>query len=173
MAHGPKSRWTDFRRRTIVDVHPGRRVPVVGASRARPLLARDVSDSTSTTLEYLSSLWGAPTAYAVGTSGRGAVDNQFIGTLEYTYVVQPVRAFTVKGLNLYGGLQLVGFADVGRAWGSDSAQESESAIRLATVVGRCSTSAPWCQYVDVIRLDVAWRRSRALIHLGATGSTSP
>ena len=57
-----------------------------------------------------SSRWAAPTACAAGASDRGAARNQFIGTLEYTYVVQPVRAFSVTGLNLYGGLQLVGFA---------------------------------------------------------------
>ena len=77
--------------------------------------------------------------------------SQFIGTFEYTYVAQPVRAFAVKGLNLYGGVQLVGFADVGLAWGDDSAQESESAIDGYGIGLRLLVP-----FVDVIRLDVAW-----------------
>ena len=77
--------------------------------------------------------------------------NQFIGTAEYTYVVQPVRAFTVKGLNLYAGVQVVGFADLGKAWSSDDTQESESAIDGYGVGLRLLVP-----FVDVIRLDLAW-----------------
>ena len=77
--------------------------------------------------------------------------NQFIGTAEYTYVVQPVRPFTIKGLNLYAGLQVVGFADLGRAWGDDDLQESGSAIDGYGVGLRLLVP-----FVDVIRLDLAW-----------------
>lgn len=75
--------------------------------------------------------------------------NQFIGTAEYTYVVQPVRPFTVKRLNLYAGLQVVGFADLGAAWSGD--QEAGSAIDGYGVGVRLLVP-----FVDVIRLDLAW-----------------
>jgi outer membrane protein assembly factor BamA len=77
--------------------------------------------------------------------------NQFIGTAEYTYVLQPVRPFTVKSLNLYAGLQVVGFADLGVAWSGDSDQEAESAIDGYGVGLRLLVP-----FVDVIRLDLAW-----------------
>ena len=77
--------------------------------------------------------------------------NQFIGTAEYTYVVLPVRPFTVKRLNLYAGLQVVGFADLGAAWSGDSDQEAESAIDGYGVGLRLLVP-----YVDVIRLDLGW-----------------
>jgi outer membrane protein assembly factor BamA len=77
--------------------------------------------------------------------------NQFIGTAEYTYVVQPIRPFEVKGLNLYAGLQVVGFADLGVAWSGDSDQEAESAIDGYGIGLRLLVP-----FVDVIRLDLAW-----------------
>ncbi len=110
-----------LRRRTVVDIHPGRtEIPAaVRASRARALLARDVSDRRGRRQlpDYLQFALGGANSVRGWSLGSRRGPNQFIGTFEYTYVVQPVRAFSVKGLNLYGGLQLVGFADVGRAWG--------------------------------------------------------
>ena len=85
------------------------------------------------------------------TLGSRRGRNQFIGTAEYTYVAQPVRPFTVKGLNLYAGLQVVGFADLGRAWDGGSDQETESAIDGYGVGLRLLVP-----FVDVIRLDLAW-----------------
>ena len=85
------------------------------------------------------------------TLGSRRGRNQFIGTAEYTYVVQPVRPFTIKGLNLYAGLQVVGFADLGKAWGGDDTQESASAIDGYGVGLRLLVP-----FVDVIRLDLAW-----------------
>ena len=85
------------------------------------------------------------------TLGSRRGRNQFIGTAEYTYVVQPVRPFTIKGLNLYAGLQMVGFADLGKAWGGDDTQESASAIDGYGVGLRLLVP-----FVDVIRLDLAW-----------------
>lgn len=42
--------------------------------------------------------------------------NQFISTIEYRYTAVPTRSFRVFGLNLYGGLALAAFTDVGTAW---------------------------------------------------------
>ena len=77
--------------------------------------------------------------------------NQFIGTFEYTYVLQPVRAFTVAGLNLYAGLQLVGFGDLGLAWNDASDPEASPALD-----GYGFGLRVLVPFVDVIRLDVAW-----------------
>lgn len=77
--------------------------------------------------------------------------NQFIGTVEYTYVVQPVRAFTLNGLNLYAGLQLAGFTDIGVASGDDNSHDPDSAIDGYGVGLRLLVP-----FVDLIRLDVAW-----------------
>ena len=101
--------------------------------------------------EYLQLSLGGANSVRGWSLGSRRGPNQFIGTFEYTYVVQPVRAFAVKGLNLYGGLQLVGFADVGLAWGDDRPQESESAIDGYGIGLRLLVP-----FVDVIRLDVAW-----------------
>lgn len=42
--------------------------------------------------------------------------NQFISTLEYRYTAVPTRSFRVFGRNLYGGLALAAFTDLGSAW---------------------------------------------------------
>ena len=77
--------------------------------------------------------------------------NQFIGTAEYAYVALPLRPFTVKGLNLYAGVQVAGFADLGVAWDGGSDQEAESAIDGYGVGLRLLVP-----FVDLIRLDLAW-----------------
>jgi outer membrane protein assembly factor BamA len=75
--------------------------------------------------------------------------NQAIATLEYAYAVVPVRPFTVFGLNLYGGMQLAAFSDVGLAWNdhlaaSDAIDGYGFGMRLLL------------PFVDVIRLDLAF-----------------
>jgi outer membrane protein assembly factor BamA len=77
--------------------------------------------------------------------------NQFIGSVEYTYVLQPVTPFSVAGFNLYGGMQIVGFADVGVAWNDSSDPITRSAIDGYGVGVRMLVP-----FVDVIRVDVAW-----------------
>jgi outer membrane protein assembly factor BamA len=77
--------------------------------------------------------------------------SQFIGTFEYTYVAQPVRAFTVAGLNLYAGLQIVAFADLGKTSSDDSDDKPDSAID-----GYGAGLRLLVPFVDVIRVDVAW-----------------
>ena len=83
--------------------------------------------------------------------GARTARNQFIGTLEYTYVLQPVRSFSVAGVNLYWGLQLAGFGDLGLAWndwddltGSPALDGYGAGLRVQV------------PFVDLLRLDVAW-----------------
>ena len=66
--------------------------------------------------EYLQFALGGANTVRGWSLGARTARNQFIGTLEYTYVLQPVRSFSVAGLNLYWGLQLAGFGDLGLAW---------------------------------------------------------
>jgi len=62
--------------------------------------------------------------YALGgentVRGRGFATkrgkNQFISTLEYRYTAVPTRSFRLFGLNLYAGLAVAAFSDVGSAW---------------------------------------------------------
>ena len=75
--------------------------------------------------------------------------HQWITTLEYAYVVQPVRAFSVAGVNLYAGVQVVGFADAGLAWGNGD--EDQTGIDGYGVGLRFLVP-----FVDLLRLDVAW-----------------
>jgi outer membrane protein assembly factor BamA len=42
--------------------------------------------------------------------------NQWINTLEYRYELVPLKTFRVSRFNLYTGLQLVAFTDVGTVW---------------------------------------------------------
>lgn len=76
--------------------------------------------------------------------------NQYIGTVEYAYVLRPVSAFSVARLNLYAGLQLVGFGDVGLAWNDSSDAKASAAVGGYGVGLRLLVP-----FVDVIRLDVA------------------
>lgn len=75
--------------------------------------------------------------------------NQAIGTLEYLYSVVPVRPFTVFGMNLYGGIQLAAFSDVGVAW-TDRFNASEA------IDGYGVGLRVLFPFIDVIRLDLAF-----------------
>ena len=77
--------------------------------------------------------------------------NQFIASLEYTFVAQPVTPFAVAGFNFYAGLQVVGFADLGLAWNTSDDFDTSSAIDGYGVGVRFLVP-----FVDVIRVDVAW-----------------
>jgi len=101
--------------------------------------------------EYLQfSLGGANSVRGWGLGSRIG-RNQFIGTFEYNYVMLPVRAFSIAGLNLYGGMQLAGFADLGLTPTTGSEPEGEPAIDGYGLGLRFLVP-----FVDVIRLDVAW-----------------
>ena len=157
MAHGPKWRWTASSEThgrghsswTDGDSSGCQSVTGSGSSRSRRFRP---ARSAFGLPDYLQFALGGANSVRGWRLGSRRGPNQFIGTFEYTYVVQPVRAFSVKGLNLYGGLQLVGFADVGLTSRGDSdEEESESAIDGYGVGLRLLVP-----YVDVIRLDVAW-----------------
>ncbi len=77
--------------------------------------------------------------------------NQFIGSVEYTFVVQPVTAFRVAGVNFYAGVQVVGFADLGVAWNTSADFDAASAIDGYGLGVRFLVP-----FVDVIRIDVGW-----------------
>jgi outer membrane protein assembly factor BamA len=101
--------------------------------------------------EYLQFALGGANTIRGWSLGSQRGRNQFIGTLEYTYVLQPVRAFTVAGLNLYAGLQLAGFGDLGLAWNDRSDRESAPVLD-----GYGFGLRILVPFVDLIRLDVAW-----------------
>ena len=77
--------------------------------------------------------------------------NQFISTAEYTYVVRPVSAFSVGGVNLYAGIQAVAFADLGFTWNDETDRDTSFAIDGYGFGVRLLVP-----FVDVIRVDVAW-----------------
>lgn len=77
--------------------------------------------------------------------------NQFISSAEYTFVAQPVTAFSVGGFNLYAGIQAVAFADLGLTWNDGSDRDTSSAIDGYGFGVRLLVP-----FVDVIRIDVAW-----------------
>ena len=77
--------------------------------------------------------------------------NQFIASVEYTFVAQPVTPFSVSGFNFYAGVQVVGFADLGLAWNSSDDFDTSAAIDGYGVGVRFLVP-----FVDVIRIDVAW-----------------
>ncbi len=101
--------------------------------------------------EYLQFALGGANTVRGWSRGARTARNQFIGTLEYTYVLQPVRSFSVAGVNLYWGLQLAGFGDLGLAW-NDSADLTGSPALDGYGAG-LRVQVP---FVDLLRLDVAW-----------------
>ena len=76
--------------------------------------------------------------------------NQFITTVEYRYTVVPTRSFRVFGLNLYGGLALAAFTDVGSAW-NDADGFSDGFIGGGGIGLRV-----FIPYVNMIRLDLSF-----------------
>jgi outer membrane protein assembly factor BamA len=101
--------------------------------------------------EYLQFALGGANTIRGWSLGSQRGRNQFIGTVEYSYVLQPVRAFTVAGLNLYAGLQVAGFGDLGLAWNDRSEREASPVLD-----GYGFGLRVLVPFVDLIRLDVAW-----------------
>ncbi len=101
--------------------------------------------------DYLQFALGGANTVRGWSLGAQSGRNQFIGTLEYTYVIQPVRAFSVAGVNLYAGLQLAAFGDLGLAWNDRSDFKDSSALDGYGVGLRLLVP-----FVDLIRLEVAW-----------------
>lgn len=75
--------------------------------------------------------------------------NQVISTLEYRYMAVRTRSFRLFGLNLYGGLALAAFTDVGNAW-TDSDGFWNGFVGGAGIGLRL-----YLPYVDMIRLDLS------------------
>jgi len=101
--------------------------------------------------EYLQFALGGANTVRGWSLGSRTARNQFIGTLEYTYVLQPVRSFSVAGLNLYWGLQLAGFGDLGLAW-----NDTDDLTGSPALDGYGAGLRVQVPFVDLIRLDVAW-----------------
>ena len=99
--------------------------------------------------EYLQFGLGGTNSVRGWALGSRVGRNQAIATVEYAYAVVPVQPFTVFGLNLYGGMQVAAFSDVGMAWNdhlaaSDAIDGYGVGLRLLL------------PFVDVIRLDLAF-----------------
>jgi outer membrane protein assembly factor BamA len=99
--------------------------------------------------EYLQFALGGGNTVRGWSLGSQRGRNQYLGTVEYSYVLRPVQAFSVAHLNLYAGLQIVGFGDIGLAWNDD--------VRTVPAIGGYGVGLrALVPFVDVIRLDLAW-----------------
>jgi outer membrane protein assembly factor BamA len=76
--------------------------------------------------------------------------NQFISTVEYRYSVVPTRSFRVGGFNLYAGLALAAFADVGSAW------NEPDGFPDGVISGYGIGLRLYIPYVNMIRLDLSF-----------------
>ncbi len=79
--------------------------------------------------------------------------NQFINTLEYRYDLVKPRSFRVFGANLYGGLKLAAFGDIGTVW-NEREQFSKNFIGGVGVGLRLIVP-----FIQMIRLDLAFGQS--------------
>jgi outer membrane translocation and assembly module TamA len=75
--------------------------------------------------------------------------NQFISTIEYRYTAVPTRSFRMFGLNLYGGLALAAFTDVGSAW------THPDGFPDGFIAGGGIGVRLYIPYVNMIRLDMS------------------
>ena len=94
-------------------------------------------------------LGGANTVRGWGFESRRG-KNQFIASLEHRYTLVPTRGFRVKGLNVYGGVALAVFGDVGTVW-NDEHEFADNAIGGFGVGLRV-----FVPFIDVLRLDLAF-----------------
>jgi outer membrane protein assembly factor BamA len=101
--------------------------------------------------EYLQFALGGGNTVRGWSLGSRRGRNQYIGTMEYTFVLHPVDAFSIAGINLYAGLQLVAFGDVGMAWNTRADFSTSQAIDGYGIGLRALVP-----FVDVLRLDVAF-----------------
>jgi outer membrane protein assembly factor BamA len=77
--------------------------------------------------------------------------NQFINSLEYRYTAVPTRSFRVFGVNLYAGLAVAAFGDLGTAW--DDRDDFSDFIGGGGIGLRL-----YVPYVNMIRLDLSFGR---------------
>ena len=101
--------------------------------------------------EYLQFALGGANSIRGWSLGSRQGRNQFIGGFEYAFVALPVQYFRVQGMNLYGGLQVVAFADFGLAWDRRADFSLQSSITGYGVGLRLLVP-----FVDLLRLDLAW-----------------
>jgi outer membrane protein assembly factor BamA len=76
--------------------------------------------------------------------------NQFINTVEYRYDLFKPRPFRVFGANLYGGLKLAAFGDIGTVW-NDGDRFSKNFIGGVGIGLRVIVP-----FIQMIRLDLAY-----------------
>lgn len=81
--------------------------------------------------------------------------NQFINTLEYRYDLFKPRTFRVFGANMYGGLKLAVFGDIGTVWNTRD-QFSRNYIGGVGVGLRLVIP-----FIQMVRLDLAYGQSGA------------
>lgn len=132
----------------------------VDARRYQPLAARQVVVATALVTVQTGrdgvdlpayedyTLGGENTIRGWGFASRRG-KNQFIGTIEYRYTAVPTRSFRVFGANLYAGVALAGFVDVGSAWGHSN-DFSDGLIGGAGIGLRV-----YVPYVSMLRLDLS------------------
>jgi outer membrane protein assembly factor BamA len=101
--------------------------------------------------EYLQFALGGANSVRGWRLGSRRGGNQLLGTAEYAYVLLPKTAFSVRSFNLYAGLQVVGFADIGLTANAASGAVDGSAIDGYGVGLRLLVP-----YVDVVRLELGW-----------------
>ncbi len=94
-------------------------------------------------------LGGANTVRGWGFESRRG-KNQFIASLEHRYTLVPTRGFRVKGLNVYGGVALAVFGDVGTVWNAEH-EFADNAIGGFGVGLRV-----FVPFIDVLRIDLAF-----------------
>jgi outer membrane protein assembly factor BamA len=132
----------------------------VDVRRYQPLAARQVIVATAlVTMQSGRDGVDLPTYadYALGgentVRGRGFASrrgkNQFISTIEYRYTALPTRSFRVLGANLYAGVALAGFVDVGSAW--NHLHEFSGGLIGGAGVG----IRLYVPYVSMVRLDLS------------------
>ena len=96
-----------------------------------------------------SSRWAAPILSAAGASARAPAAISSSARRSTTFVARQVAPFSIFGLNAYGGLQLVAFADTGLAW-------NHRADRQSAITGYGAGLRVLVPFVDLVRIDVAW-----------------
>ena len=99
--------------------------------------------------EYMQVALGGANSVRGWSLGARRGRNQFLGSAEYAYTLRPVTPFSIGSVNLYAGLQVVGFGDIGVA--SHDAPDTPSSAIAGYGVG-LRLLVP---FVDVIRLEVA------------------
>jgi len=85
-------------------------------------------------------------------------NNQFLYTLEYRYDLIPSRSFRIYRFDLYAGLQLAAFADIGTVW-------SQSSDFTRNMIGGGGFGLRFLvPFVDTVRMDFGFGQQGTGIH---------